>query len=86
MVAASVWVVAAALGFGFARPPTSARTCGRRQLHRVAAVSVDAMFPGYARPESAAYRDVAGTVQRYQPHIDRAIATEPRSSASLSIG
>jgi apolipoprotein N-acyltransferase len=64
--------VAAALRFGILSYHSARAGVDATESYRVAAVSVDAPFDGYAR--SPAYRDVEGTIRRYQPHVAQAIA------------
>ena len=75
MVVAAVLIVAGTLGFGLASyRRVAGLVAGAEETIRAAAVSVDAPFRGYARPESAEYRDVDGTICRYQSHVARAMA------------
>jgi apolipoprotein N-acyltransferase len=60
-------VVAGALWFGFASYRRTIRRVPQGQSLRVAAVSVDDPFNGYAR--SPAYRDVEARIAKYQPHV-----------------
>lgn len=73
---ASLLVVSGALAFGSV---SYRRTIGRveaEQSFRVAAVSADAQFDGYAR--SPAYLDIDATIRRYEPQVTRVTAERPR--------
>jgi predicted amidohydrolase len=66
---AAILVVAGALGFGVASYRAAVRHIGQAETLRVAAVSVDDAFDGYAH--SPAYRDVEARIRAYQPHVER---------------
>jgi predicted amidohydrolase len=76
--AAGAAFVAAVLTFGWASLRRATGRAGRGSLQRVAAVVVDGKPPEHGEltgtwpAESPEYRDVAGTLARYQPHVEQA--------------
>jgi len=77
VAAVALCVVTAALVFGALRYRARARRVAAAPRLRVAAVSVDGdTLPGPVT--GPAYRDVAGTIARYEPHVARAFAQGAR--------
>jgi predicted amidohydrolase len=74
---AAVAVIAGSLAFGLMSLRAAARRAATAPRIRVAAVSVDGDdLPGPMTGE--AYRDIEGTVRRYDPYVNRAIAAGAR--------
>ncbi|HMK92856.1 MAG TPA: nitrilase-related carbon-nitrogen hydrolase [Thermoleophilia bacterium] len=75
--AAAAGLVAGAVAFGTARYRANVRQVGRAPRVRVAAVSVDGDdLPGPVT--GPAYRDVEGTIARYEPYMAQAFAQGAR--------